>query len=354
MTNLHDALEVCLQAITDGQSPETALSFYPELRAELEPLLRAVQAARGPAYADFPEEVRRRGRSRFLQRAAQIREGRAAPSSRPISFLPRTAITLAVVVVLVLSSTGLVSASSGALPGDQLYGVKRSWEDLRLLLVAQPQQRYLLESEFDQERLNEIGGLLARRRAESISFAGLVMRKNDGTWVVSGIPVSITSSTRLPSNVVAASAPVQIAGITRSDGVVEARQIALLQPGVALPPLEPSDDGAEAGQESHASAAATPGPVAAAPTAEASQPVPGEAAQPHQFLGIVQSISANEWQINGQPVYLDGADVAASIQVGSEVRFEGYYAFGWPVHRNKDGSHCKPLTQERAGRGRLW
>jgi hypothetical protein len=186
MTNLHDALEVCLQAITDGQSPETALSFYPELRAELEPLLRAVQAARGPAYADFPEEVRRRGRSRFLQRAAQIREGRAAPSSRPISFLPRTAITLAVVVVLVLSSTGLVSASSGALPGDQLYGVKRSWEDLRLLLVVQPQQRYLLESEFDQERLNEIGGLLARRRAESISFAGLVMRKNDGTWVVSG------------------------------------------------------------------------------------------------------------------------------------------------------------------------
>ena len=164
-----------------------------------------------------------------------MREQSRRSLTRMIPALPRLAITLAVVAIMVLTSTGLVSASSGALPGDQLYGVKRSWEDLRLLLALQPRDGYLLESEFEQERLDETEGLLASRKVASIAFSGVLMQQQNGDWVVSGIPVVIDSQTTLPSAPLTPGAPVLINGLTRPDGSV----LAQLN---AAAPVEPVSD----------------------------------------------------------------------------------------------------------------
>ncbi len=329
MTELHDALENCLQAIERGATVEAALRRYPKLARELRPLLLAAVSARDAARLHVPLDVRRRGRSMLQQRAAELEESRVSPR-RIIPFFPRLAITGIVAAALVLTSTGLVSASSASIPGDQLYPVKRTWESVQLLFVFNPQQHDLMESSFEQERLDEISELLGKRKAESITFSGILARQPNGGWAVSGIPVSMSGSTSLPSSSLVDGLPISISGTTRPDGMVEAQQIQVLQPGSSLPPLEPSegsDHEGKAPQEEGATSAAptrVPSPVTGATQPSASAAGPTHTT--YQFSGVVQTMAGNVWRINGQMVHVETATVNGQVTIGSIVRFTGYYS----------------------------
>jgi hypothetical protein len=320
---LHEALEICLRALEQGYEIDSALALYPELQAELRPLLDAFARARQLAAGHPPAAVQARGRARLLQHAARLRE-RAGPHWP--SFVPglrRTALVLGLAAVFFLSSTGLVSASSGALPGDQLYRVKRTWEDLRLWMIFDPRGRELLENEYEQERVDEINELLAAHQAAMISFSGIVTRQAGSQWVVSGIPVLISSGTRLPAEPVSAGAPVLVSGWTQADGLVAAESITFLAPGAPLPPLEPSEDGTSPGEagpegtsgEEHESASSSPAAEEGGPQ------------EVFEFRGVVQGIRPDgELTINGQTVRVAAdAEVAGEARVGALVRFEGYY-----------------------------
>jgi len=324
MTEISDALEDCLEAMARGASLDHALKRYPQLDSELRPLLRASLMARDAARINVPAEVRRRGRSQLID---QVRQGKGTQArGRMIPLFPRLALTAVFLAVLVLTSTGLVSASSTSLPGQQLYPVKRTWESVRLLFTFSSQQRDLMESGYEQERLDEISELLGRRISAPISFSGLLSRQVGGQWTISGIPVAVGATTTLPAAAVNDGEPVTVIGVTRPDGVVDAQQIQLLQPGVALPPLEPSEPHEQGDHESESDGhTVTPAPPPAA-TLPATQPQ-GAASQPstYQFSGVVQSMQGNVWTINGQSVYLDAAQVDAQVTVGSSVRFHGYY-----------------------------
>ncbi len=327
MTELYDALENCLEAVERGASIENAVRRHPKLAAELRPLLAAALVARNSSRVHVPLDVRKRGRERLLQRALEAESaGRAAPR-RMIPVFPRLALTVTLLVALVLTSTGLVSASSGSLPGQQLYPVKRTWESVRLWFVFAPAERDLLESDYEQERLNEIYELLGKRMEAPIAFSGLLARQIDGNWLISGIPVMVSSSTVLPGTPIADGAPVTVVGMTSADGLVQARQIQVLQPGVALPPLEPSHDGEQASSTGSEGAGAFATPAApSTPASQSGNPASQPQQVTYQFSGVVQSIKGNVWQINGQTVYVDGADVAVQVGVGSLVKFQGYYS----------------------------
>lgn len=324
MNDLYTALEECLKAIEAGRDLEEALKAYPDLEAELRPLLEAALRARTAGGFDVPNEAQRRGRARLMQRAAGLRAARRTPR-RVIPVLPRIALALGLVGVLVLSSTGLVSASSGALPGDQLYPVKRTWEDVRLFFVFNQEGRDVLESKYEQERLDEIDELLARRRSSPITFSGLVTSQQDGSWLVSAIPVSVTGSTRLPAAPIPSGAPVMVRGVTSGDGSVEAQSIQLLQPGVFLPPLEPSERN-ETENENDDSTGALPTPFIVTPTGTAlPQSQPSRQASTYEFRGVVESMLGTTWTINGQAVDVQQAQVDSRVTVGSLVIFQGYY-----------------------------
>jgi len=302
-------------------------------------MLEASLRARASSGRGIPGDVQRRGRARLLRRAAEMREARHAPRRRMIPMFSRWAITFGVAGALFLSSTGLVSASSGTLPGDQLYPVKRTWEDVRLLFVFNPQGRDVLTSEYEQERLNEIDELLMKRRSAPITFSGLVMNQQNGQWMVSGIPVTVTNSTRLPADAISNGVPVTVIGTTRNDGTIDAQEVQLLQPGVSLPPLEPSGDNDQNGEtdnENHDSQTAPTAvnnnsqptsvpvivttPVLAEPQSLSQQPQKG-----YEFSGVVESMQGNMWNINGQSVIADQAQIDGAVKVGSAVKFEGYY-----------------------------
>ena len=237
---LYEALEVCLQAVETGAELESVLERYPQMADELRPILESALRAQSLAIPSVPADAIRRGRARVMQHAAEMRE--IAQKPRIASFVfSRLAASLALALLFIISATGLVRASNGALPGDDLYPVKRTWEGMRLFFAFSPEARKDLESDFEQMRLTEVAELLAEGRREAVAFVGSVEGQDENQWVVSGIPVRITPESRLPVSPVTIGASILVEGHTDLQGFVEAEHVELLEPGISLPPLEPAE-----------------------------------------------------------------------------------------------------------------
>jgi len=316
---LYDALEVCLNALETGVDIESVLKLYPQLAEELRPVLEASIQAQSLALPAVPDVAIQRGRARVLQHATEMRKLAPRPRKRWSMFtFPRLATSLAITLIFLLSGTRLVSASTGALPGDNLYPVKRSWEDLRLFFVFSPEEREGLESEFEQERLDEISELLTEGRDETIAFAGLVTAQSSAEWNVSGITVMITSSSRLPADPVLIGAPVMVIGHTNAQGFVEVVTLEVLGPGASLPPLEPSQwESVEIEEaEDHDNE----------PEISGNQQPEQLGNLTYEFKGVVESMSGNLWTINGQQLNVEFAENSSPVSIGELVEFEGYYS----------------------------
>lgn len=309
---LYDALEYCLHAIEDGADPEAVLARYPRLAAELRPLLGIAEQARVQGISEPSAEAMRLGRARLLQRAVQMR------SPRRRSVLPlvqRLAFSLALATVFLLSGTGLVKASSSTLPGDNLYPVKRTWEDVRLLFVFTPGHRDALEGEYEQERLSEVSELLQKGRTSSISFTGLITSQRDGEIIVSGVPVAISAQTQFSGTQAILGASVIVIGQTDPQGHVIALHVQVLPPGTVVPLGEPetesSGSGATNGQE---------------PEGNSEGQKSGGAQESFHLEGTVQSVQGNTWIVDGKTVYLAPGILNAAVPVGTDVEVEGYFA----------------------------
>lgn len=240
MNNLYDALEICLQEIENGADVEAALLRYPDLADELRPILETSAQAKELSAPVPSADVVRRNRAKLLQRAAEMREAKVKSLPRGIWFSSsrRVAVTLVVLAIVFASGTGLVRAASTTLPGDNLYPVKRTWEDVNLLFTFDPQKRDSLEIEHENERLGELRELFAEGRSAKVDFSGLVGRQNGDQWLVAGVPVVISAQTEMPDQLVAVGSAVRVTGVTRDDGIVLAERLKLLPPGANLPDVE--------------------------------------------------------------------------------------------------------------------
>jgi uncharacterized membrane protein YgcG len=236
MNNLYEALEICLQAIEQGADVDTVLTHYPDLANELRPILEASKNASSLAVPVPSAEVVRRNRARVLQRAAQMRESKRSARRIWFASFRRVAVTLAVVAILFASGTGLVRAASNTLPGDHLYPVKRTWEDMLVLFTFNSQQRSALEVEQENERIYELKDLFAEKRSVEVEFSGQVTSQNADDWMVSGIPVIVSPRTTLDQGITVGSA-VSVKGQTQSSGAVSAERIGLLPSGAQLPSI---------------------------------------------------------------------------------------------------------------------
>ena len=237
MNNLYEALEICLQEVERGADVEAALARYPDLADELRPILESAVDARKMAIPAPSREVVQRNRARVLRHAAQMREARANSSQRIwLASFRRLAVTLAVLAVLFASGTGLVRAASTTLPGDHLYPVKRTWEDVLVAFTFNVQQRDALEIEHENERLHELQEVFAEGRSAEVDFAGSVTQQNGNEWVVSNVPVTVSSQTEIRGGPIHVGSAVRVKGHTQgSTVVVIAERIELLPAGAKLP-----------------------------------------------------------------------------------------------------------------------
>jgi len=174
--SLEQALEHCLQDLACTGDVEASLVRYPSYADQLRPLLELAQVIQG-YYGDVPEAPGRlaSGRERLLAAAAQQRaratletsEARARTTRRKmrLTFATRLVGILAAVVMGVTAlGGGMAWAANDSLPGDPLYPVKTTVEDMRLALTSAPEDQVDLALRFVEERVEEIQGLLEVER----------------------------------------------------------------------------------------------------------------------------------------------------------------------------------------------
>ena len=224
---LLDALESCLQQIEQGEPLDTVLARYPELAAQLRPLLEAAVCARSARVESLPVTALARQRARGLALAADLRQGKNRRTLRRYSWRPVMTV-LAVLAILVMSSNGLLIASAHSIPGDTLYPLKRSVESTQLRLVSDPVERELLEHEFDERRVDETRHLITDQRVEEVEFTGVVASQSENEWLVSGISVVVTSRTEIDSGILVGDM-IEVEGVTNAAGVVEATHLTLVR-----------------------------------------------------------------------------------------------------------------------------
>jgi hypothetical protein len=339
MSNVYEILEQCLVEIEQGADVDTVLFRHPEYAEELRPILEASTKAKELSVPEPSSDVVRRNRAKVLQRAAEMREAKVKPASRFWSAsLRRLAVAVVVLLMMFVSGTGLVRAASNTIPGDNLYPVKRTWEDILLLFTFDPQERELLEFEHENERLEELLELFTEGRSVKVDFAGYVTRQSATEWRVSGITVVLSPQTELPIQPVNAGDAVRIVGRTQSEKTVLAERIELLPDGSKLPDVEDNESQHE--EENHedqqenensnsgsnsGSGSGNENEVPQGEVTETSR-VEGEH-QKETFEGVLESADEKNriWTVNGRPMDVSTAEITGTLTIGATVKVEGYF-----------------------------
>lgn len=159
-----------LQMVLSGRSTMDAILLrYPDLVDVLRPEMEAALwlASKSSHYQPDPEFVVRSRkhlmeRIRSEGRSARFSARRSGFSLNGQSWMWRLTALAAVFVFLFLSVIGTVYAAKDAVPGDNLYGVKRWTESTAYSLTADANRQAELDMIYAARRLDEAEQLLAR------------------------------------------------------------------------------------------------------------------------------------------------------------------------------------------------
>lgn len=326
MNNVYDALEICLQELENGAQVDAVLLRYPEFTQELRPILESALKAKNAAVPGPSPDALRRSRARVLGHASQLREAKAKPWYGVWSVsIRRTLVSLAVITMLFIGSTGLVRAASTTVPGDNLYPIKRTWESVNILFTFDVRAREALEVEHENERLEELSELFREGRSAKVDFVGRVTRQDGDLWLVSTIEVVISSQTDLPGGLVAEGDAVRVRGVTQGDWTVLAERVDLLDVGVPLPDVDDNASEFEQGNENESNEDnAGPESGNESPETESND---NSNFEPDEVSleGTVDSINGNIVVVDGQPMNISGAEVRGDPADGGQVKVEGYF-----------------------------
>ncbi|MGE5375191.1 MAG: DUF5666 domain-containing protein, partial [Bacteroidota bacterium] len=169
------------------------------------------------------------------------------------------------------------------------------------------------------------------RRSAKVDFAGTLTGQNGNLWMVSKVPVQISSQTDLGGQTVAIGAAIRVRGFTQADGTVLAEHIELLPAGMPLPDFDEDDLTAPA--HGTPESRIEPGEAGSgaesedqSPTARETQSSDDDSASGKSSLnGTVDSLSGNTLTVNGQSLNMSGAEISGTPQVGASAKVEGYY-----------------------------
>jgi hypothetical protein len=179
--NLSDLLaEYLAAAEAGGADSDGRLAQRPQDEAvlrELMPLAQELRQMPAPApsaafrargYRSLMREIERQPNWRWQLR--QILQSLAAMFAGRGPKLAPAWVCMFAVIILCLSVSGVVLAAEGALPGDPLYGLKTTVEDVRLA-VTPTEGDVGLHARFAERRLDEIEALVAAGRLADVPRA---------------------------------------------------------------------------------------------------------------------------------------------------------------------------------------
>lgn len=178
---LAEVLGECLEAVERGElTLDECLARYPEHREELAGLLMAARQLRDAPPVQPSPDFQRAARARLAHRLAP----RPAPGRLPVwagwlsswrrRVQPQAALRWAAAAVLViafLAGGTAAYASTEAVPGDGLYPLKRTLEQVRLAVALSSADRLALHLQFAERRLREAEALRQLGRTEALEQA---------------------------------------------------------------------------------------------------------------------------------------------------------------------------------------
>ncbi len=229
----------CVARIQQGATLDDCLLAYPELVEELAPVLTSVIELTQLSVLEPSTEIVSQGFSDMMSAFdaqtpdhtmgywalvknwfSQWRLNRHMKRSTRIAF---QAVTL-ILMLLFVGGGLVVSASANSLPGQTLYQVKRSWEDTRLNLTFDDTSRDQLQSEFNEERQEEVKSLLLLRQPEMVAFEGIITAIYDDSLSVDDLLVFVTEETAVIGSL-AVGQPVHVSAQVQEDGSLTALRI---------------------------------------------------------------------------------------------------------------------------------
>ncbi len=168
-------LDECLDDVLRGtRTIEQCLELYPDYAADLKPALQIgilTSRLKSPEMsAASIDKLENRLREKMAMNAKpKIVRGRFAP------FAKLAAMIAIVFLVALGSGAGAVAASSNAVPGDWLYGLKRLWEAIILALTPLTGQVDDLWLQMADRRLDEVEELAQRGQLNETALFDLYM-----------------------------------------------------------------------------------------------------------------------------------------------------------------------------------
>jgi hypothetical protein len=320
----------CLDALAQGESVEHILARYPQDAAQLRPLLQTA-ASLSALRLEPSEAAKMQSRQSFMAQADLLR--RTAPR-KTLSFLPRFATGfIAAALVAAVLGTGAVAASGAALPGDPLYGLKRTVEDVRLQSASSPALRQELQREFEQRRVDETNELLDTGREGEVEFTGTIEEIQPNAWIVSSLVVQLDANTQIVGTP-QINRMAEVRGVTGSNGLratsisIESSDELEITP---TPPATKSPQATATPEPTETTAPATtttPQPTKT-PRPPTATPRPTATAQPTstpqpievEFTGTVNALDAGTWIVDGITVMIDAnTEIRDNPAVGQRVK----------------------------------
>ena len=304
----------CLTALERHEPIEQILARYPAEAAQLRPILNTA-AALAALRMQPSEATKIKSRQAFLNQAAAARQ---ASQRRSMGLVQRLLTSLAAVALIcIVLGAGAVAASGSALPGDRLYSLKRTVEDVRLSLTTDSTARAALNTQFERLRRAEASALLDAGRETAVEFNGAIESIQPQAWVISGLVVRLDTATTITGEP-QIDRRAHVRGLTGPNGL-RATAITIDTPA-STPTVTPEPT-------------PTPRPInTPRPTPEPTdRPEPRPTVEPTEqptpepveieFTGTVDDKGSSTWTIDGASVGVNAnTEIRGSINVGQRVK----------------------------------
>ncbi len=180
MKRIEDILAQCIEEVKSGKaSLADCLNRYPDMRRELEPLMRIALSIKEPPDIRPSNAFKIRARVNLMEHIHASQAVKETSKSAPRAGMRQRwyagwlrAATIAIAAILAISAlgAGTAYASQGSIPGDTLYPVKLGTEQVQRVLTTNDVEGVNLELKFADTRLGEIESV-AQKRPGKISVA---------------------------------------------------------------------------------------------------------------------------------------------------------------------------------------
>jgi len=175
---LDDIFNECYERIRSGESLKSCLKRYPKHAAELEPLLKtAFDIGRRGSYIHPRPEFKHWARVQFEGTQHHAKQQRQPAKPGLFSWRQSWSVAVAAVLILVLTGSSTVIASSNAMPDEPLYPVKLATEDMRLALAVSDTQKAQVHTQLAETRAVEVETMADQGKTEHAAITAARLAK---------------------------------------------------------------------------------------------------------------------------------------------------------------------------------